>query len=172
MAFPDPSWLNSSFLAAEEILRLHSTISLGIADTDCLLVPVNGMSIGLSCVRNLPSLQLLVRATFRYLLEDRLQKLSVAENLKESHTRRITLEEDDPAIVDRMVTWLYTAKYDVDDPGQDPEDIKAMFLTHAAVYVLADKYGIRDLAHRASIMCTGSEDSKESEESEESKEST
>ena len=68
-------------LVAEAILRLHSTITLGIADTDYLLVPGNGMSIGLSCVRNLPSLRLLVRATFRYFLEDKLKKLVVAENL-------------------------------------------------------------------------------------------
>lgn len=55
-----------------------------------------------------------------------------------------------------MFNWLYTAKYDVDDSGQAPQDIKAMLLAHAAVYVLADKYGIRDLAHRASVMCLGS----------------
>jgi Zn finger protein HypA/HybF involved in hydrogenase expression len=54
----------------------------------------------------------------------------------------MNLEDDDPLMVDLMLTFLYTADYNC-----SPDQFKAMPLQlHAQMYTLADKYQISELA--------------------------
>ncbi|KAL6240234.1 hypothetical protein RBB50_012871 [Rhinocladiella similis] len=41
-------------------------------------------------------------------------------DFKEAHSNRIELEDDDPATVERMITFMYTFNYN-DEQHQDPE---------------------------------------------------
>ena len=68
---------------------------------------------------------------------------------KESSTAILPLDHDDPATFERMVTFLYTGKYDQGNPGITVQDAKPcvgpILLAHTLVYSIADKYDIEDL---------------------------
>lgn len=68
--------------------------------------------------------------------------------LQESHTNKIVLEEDDPAVVEHMFNYFYGLEYNLTDLDGAPRDKKCELLTHTAVYTLADRYDIPDLKQR------------------------
>ncbi|KAI4666975.1 uncharacterized protein J4E79_001656 [Alternaria viburni] len=77
---------------------------------------------------------------------------------KESQNDVVDLPEDDPAVVRRLIQYLYEAEYtpllpDVDSTGSTPFTNKTnrpnQPLLHAKIYEIADKYevkGLKDLA--------------------------
>lgn len=68
---------------------------------------------------------------------------------KETSTSTLRLEHDDPAAVERMITFLYTGNYDhenADAPDKDVEpSVGATLMANALVYSIADKYDIERL---------------------------
>lgn len=68
---------------------------------------------------------------------------------KESSTAILQLEHDDPATVERMLTFLYTGKYDQGSP--DPgvryvaPFIGPIFMANTLAYSIADKYEVEGL---------------------------
>ena len=68
---------------------------------------------------------------------------------RESTTSILPLEHDDPATVERMLTFLYTGDYDQCQPhGTDNNGkpfVDAMLMANTLVYSIADKYDIEPL---------------------------
>ncbi len=69
---------------------------------------------------------------------------------KESSTGTLALQHDDPATVQRMITFLYTGNYDPEDPDiTDTEDDDPSpgpsLMANTLVYSIADKYDIEAL---------------------------
>lgn len=68
---------------------------------------------------------------------------------RETSTSTLSLEHDDPAAVERMITFLYTGNYDLenaDAPVKDAErSTGATLMANALVYSIADKYDIERL---------------------------
>lgn len=78
-------------------------------------------------------------------------------NFQEAESGIITLEEDDPLTVERMLLWLYSVDYS-DSDGTTPDNCtkepeliekakieKAKMLTNIQVYALAEKYEVHGL---------------------------
>lgn len=74
---------------------------------------------------------------------------------KESSTAVLPLDHDDPATVERMVTFLYTGKYDQGSPDITVKDAELfmgpILAANALVYSIADKYEIEDLKALAKV---------------------
>lgn len=52
----------------------------------------------------------------------------------------ITLHDDDPAVLNSVFEWIYTAEYDA------ANSLEEIAHHNVAIYVIADKYGISELA--------------------------
>ena len=57
----------------------------------------------------------------------------------------MTLPEDDETIFELFVDWLYHQRYDVPPTPNDPENPCDRFMQPVQLFVLADKYGVRNL---------------------------
>lgn len=57
----------------------------------------------------------------------------------------MTLPEDDETIFELFVDWLYHQRYDVPSTPNDPETPCDRFMQPVQLFVLADKYGVRNL---------------------------
>jgi len=68
---------------------------------------------------------------------------------KESSTREITLMEDDPEAVDRMINWLYCLDYNDAPTHNGVRQSKGSLSINALVYAIADKYDIKGLKKTA-----------------------
>ena len=62
---------------------------------------------------------------------------------KESRSGTILLREEDPKMVNRMISFFYTGKY------TPSEDFQEGFSVHAVMYALGDKYDCQTLKARA-----------------------
>lgn len=67
----------------------------------------------------------------------------LAKSSKEGITRTITLRDDDPRMVTKMLRYIYTHDYEDDHSYESP------FITHAYVYAMGDKYEIETLKELA-----------------------
>ena len=65
---------------------------------------------------------------------------------RETSTSNLLLEDDDPATVERMVTFFYTGDYDDGTPAVTPKDdevdVGSILMANTLVYAIADKYDI------------------------------
>ncbi|MCJ1279303.1 hypothetical protein MMC21_007127 [Puttea exsequens] len=75
---------------------------------------------------------------------------TATNGFKESLTSVINLPDDDLALVERMIEALYSSTYDstVSDAEQATYGCHG-FELHAAMYAIADKYGLAELKHLA-----------------------
>ena len=68
---------------------------------------------------------------------------------RESTTSILPLEHDDPATVERMLTFLYTGEYDQGQPDSTDNDgkpfVDSILMANTLVYSIADKYDIGPL---------------------------
>ena len=68
---------------------------------------------------------------------------------RETSTSTFLLEDDDPATVERMITFLYTDNYDDGNPAVTVTDAKPcvgpILMANTLVYSIADKYDIQRL---------------------------
>ena len=76
---------------------------------------------------------------------------------KETSTSTLVLEDDDPATVERMITFLYAGTYDDGNPATssvvgaaDPCVVGKILMANTRVYAIADKYDIGPLKWSAS----------------------
>ena len=76
--------------------------------------------------------------------------ISLLTKMQESLTSVINLPDDDLALVERMIEALYSSTYDstVSDAEQATYGCHG-FELHAAMYAIADKYGLAELKHLA-----------------------
>ena len=66
-----------------------------------------------------------------------------AGEFEETSKRVMTLPEDDAETVDRMIQWLYSGKYKIDEEAlKDFQRSQVILMQLARLYVCADKYGI------------------------------
>lgn len=74
-----------------------------------------------------------------------------AGTFKETSEKSMKLPEDDPAVIDRLIQWIYFGCYPVDSEiktesaDQLQELLNASLMQFATLYVTADKYGIVEL---------------------------
>ena len=61
---------------------------------------------------------------------------------RETSTSNLLLEDDDPATVERMVTFFYTGDYDDGTPAATLKDKGSILMANTLVYAIADKYDI------------------------------
>ena len=65
---------------------------------------------------------------------------------RESSTAILPLEHDDPATVERMVTFFYTSNYDSGNPDNTTKnEVGPILMANTLVYSIADKYDIKGL---------------------------
>ena len=76
---------------------------------------------------------------------------------KETSTSTLVLEDDDPATVERMITFLYAGTYDDGNPATssvvgaaDPCVVGKIMMANTRVYAIAEKYDIGPLKWLAS----------------------
>ncbi len=68
-------------------------------------------------------------------------KAAFTSDFRESSERTMTLPEDDEAIFELFVNWLYRQRYDIPSSPKDPK----RYSEPIRLFVLADKYDVRSL---------------------------
>lgn len=64
---------------------------------------------------------------------------------KETSTAVLQLEHDDPATVERMLTFLYTGDYDAGNPDAAVGNVGPFLMANTLLYSIADKYDLQGL---------------------------
>ena len=72
-------------------------------------------------------------------------KAAFGSVFKESSERKMILPEDDAELLNLMVEWLYSRRYDLPLRTGDTIQNGARYMESIRLYVLADKYGVTSL---------------------------
>ncbi|KAK3903588.1 BTB/POZ protein [Staphylotrichum tortipilum] len=77
-------------------------------------------------------------------------KAALGSSFKESKTNEVTLEEEDPEVVDQVLRYIYSCSMSHVDARitDDPDGMKLLaYTTYVPIYILADFLGLPALCH-------------------------
>ena len=75
--------------------------------------------------------------------------------MQEGKTADITLMEDDPEIVDRMIDYLYRLDFDDQPSSANNKALEGRLVINARVYAIAEKYELCSLKAVAKVKTAG-----------------